>query len=92
MNESGSKITRFAPPSLNLDEDLTSAQKAEFDRDVRASDRDSVAAQQTYKLQQQINKQSGGKPRYGTVTGNDTVAHTARLQLEVEKKRLNTLN
>jgi hypothetical protein len=92
MKDGKTKIQRFATPHLSLDEGFTPSQKASFNKDVQKADRNSKAAQQTYKLQQQINAQSGGRPRYGAITGNDSVAHTARLQLEVEKKRLNTLN
>ena len=92
MNGGESKIQRFSPPRLSLDEVFSPAQKADFERDVQKADRDSIAAQQTYKLQQQINAQNGGRPRYGEVTDKGSVGHTARLQLELEKKRLNTLN
>lgn len=90
--ENSNRIQRFAPPRLNLDEEFTTEQKQEFNRDVQKADRDSIAAKQTYKLQQQINAQYGSKPRYGKISGNDVVAHTARLQEKINKKRLGTLN
>jgi len=98
MNESESKIQRFAPPQhivpqLNLDtEDTVFAPPKPAEPATQEHIAESKAARQTFLLQQKINAARGKRPRYGEITGNDAVAHTARLQLEVEQKRLDTHN
>lgn len=93
MNESSSKIRRFAPTRHIAQPDPTPVvNESPHSPNVPLSlseqpDSKSIAAKQTYKLQAQINAQRGGKTQFGEITGNDVVARTARLQEEINRRR-----
>ncbi len=94
--ENSSRIRRFAPPRLATPADYESvvidSPKPPTDRSTERHLEESLAAKKTYELQQKINATKGNMPRYSEVTDKGSIGHTARLQLEVEKKRLNTQN
>ncbi len=97
MNSEGqSRISKFAPARLVTPADYESvvvdSPKPPTDTATKQHMQESVAAKKTYELQQKINATKGNMPRYSEVTDKGSIGHTARLQLEVEKQRLNTQN
>ncbi len=97
MNSEGhSRISKFVPTRLATPADYESvvldSPKPPADIVTEKHIKESLAAKKTYELQQKINASKGNMPRYAEVSDNGSIGHTARLQLEVEKKRHNNNN
>ncbi len=92
--EKSNRIQRFAPARLASPADYESvvidSPKPPADQVTERHIEESLAAKKTYELQQKINATKGNIPRYSAVTDKGSIGHTARLQLEIEKKRLHT--
>lgn len=92
-----SRISRFAavrhnvPPASQQPTSAplaTSTQQPEPEDFAYAKREDSAAAAQTYKLQEQINRQrAASPPQQVKIDSNDPVRKTALLQLQIDQAR-----